>query len=219
VPDKGDWYEADHDTCEIRICNHYAKAKVWTEGFQNGVDPHTSVADRLGINRRYAKTINLGLMTGMGKRALAEDLGVPFEEGRDIVNQYFAGLPELKDFQSASKSQFQRRGFVRTLVGRRCRLESSRFAYKALNRLTQGGNADVIKANMVECDQVANHYGAQLLLSVHDSLSWQTENPKASEAIKKAMENTTTGFIRMSTPLSVTVGHGKTWAEATYFDE
>ena len=215
VADDGyEFVEADYSTCEIRICAHYCGARVWVDGYRSGRDPHTAVSQAMEIERRHAKTINLALMTGSGKNAIAEKLGLPMAEGHALVDQYFSGLPELKKFQRASAAAFKSRGFVSTIGGRRLQLEDPRKDYTALNRLTQGGNADLTKEALVQADKVD---AAELSTAVHDSILFQIEkgNKEARHQVLRAMIDAghTLGF---KIPMGVEYGSGPTWADATF---
>jgi DNA polymerase I len=218
VPDDGnEFVEADYKTCEIRVCAHYCKAKVWTEGYRKGIDPHTSVSDSMSIIRRHAKTINLALMTGSGKKAITEKLGLPDAEGSALVDQYFAGLPELKEFQNQAKRNFRSRGFVSTIGGRRLQLTDPNKDYTALNRLTQGGNADLTKTALVMADQVE---GAVLNMPVHDSLLFQTRIGDDETRTKVLRAMIDAGHeLGFSIPMGVEWGRGMNWGEATFNTE
>lgn len=217
VSDKEYWISADYMTCEIVVCTHYCKARVWVEGFKKGIKAHKAVADELDIPYQHAKTINLGLMTGMGKAALAADLGLPFEEASKVVNKYFRGLPELKIFQNKSTKAFRNRGFVSTLLGRRLRLEEDKFAYKALNRLTQGGNADIIKERMIAMDKVADEVGSRLILNVHDDISFEVDEKDQVSPMIECMKDMS--GVELSIPMGVEWGNGRNWGEATFNEE
>lgn len=219
IPDEGKtWCEADFAACEIRIAAHYCKAKVWVEGFLKGIDPHTAISDEIHIERIHAKRINLAIMTGAGKGKIALELGLPLEEGSRIVDKYFDGLPELREFQRTATNAFRNRGFVSTLLGRRLQLDNPQFAYKAVNRLTQGGNADIIKERMVAMDE---KYGLaiDIMLNVHDSLSFQYPNdaPQFKEAVVAYM--TDMSVVELSLPMQVEYGSGPNWGEATFNTE
>ena len=218
LPDEGhEFVEADYKVCEIRICAHYCQAKVWVEGLRRGIDPHSSVSQAMSIERRHAKTVNLALMTGSGKNAIAEKLGLPMNEGHALVDQYFAGLPELKKFQKSSAAAFRSRGFVATIGGRRLQLADPNRDYTALNRLTQGGNADLSKLALVKASRIN---GAWLNAMVHDSVLFQTEvgDDSARHQVLRAMVDAghDLGF---TVPMGVEWGRGKNWGEATFNTE
>lgn len=226
VPDSKTWWEADFSNCEIRIATHYCGARTWVEGFKNGIDPHTSVANDVGLDRQHAKAINLGIMTGLGANGLAEQLGVSYEEAKKYFDQYYRGLPELKEWQNHAKQVFRSRGYVRTLLGRRLHLEPPKnvkgrlmeFSYRAVNRLTQGGNADLIKAKMVEMDAACANTDSYLMLNVHDSMSWDTDDEGVSKRLQEIMIDMKTGLIKMDVGMKIDVGTGPNWGEATFYE-
>jgi DNA polymerase-1 len=216
IPDKGkEFTEGDFAACEIRICAHYCKAPTWVKGFYNGLDPHTAVANDVGIDRKNAKTINLALMTGSGKSAIAKKLGLSESEGSALVDRYFRGLPELKKFQNDAKNVFSSRGFITTLLGRRLHLADRTKGYTALNRLTQGGNADVCKAAMIAMDKVE---GADLLLTVYDSALVQHDigDDGAKKRSMEAMVDMKAMGVPIEVPMEVECGTGSNWGEATF---
>lgn len=223
VPDTGkQWVSADFSNCEIRIAAHYCMAAAWVNGFvaRPPIDPHTSVANAIGISRQHAKTINLGLMTGMGKKALAEDLGLSLSEGSKVVDQFFDGLPELKKFQNNAKFNFKKRRFVSTLLDRRLQLDDARFAYKAVNRLTQGGNADIIKTKMVEIDEeFLFDDSLDLLINIHDDLNWQSSDEGKDNQVGEIMCDVDNEYIKMRVPMKTDIGRGKNWSEATFYED
>lgn len=213
VPDPGKKFiEADYRTCEIVICTHYCKAKLWLDGFMNGVDPHTSISEGIGITRQHAKTINLAIMTGAGKKEIASQLGIGLVEGSKIVDQYFDGLPELKEFQKISTKNFRNRGFVATLLGRRLQLADPNKGYTGVNRLTQGGNADITKAALIAMDPYV-----ELKMPVHDSVLFQGESINDPE-VQKGMQAMVDvcGDLGLEVPMEAEYGEGINWGEATF---
>jgi DNA polymerase-1 len=144
-------------------------------------------------------------------------LGLPTQEGHALVDQYFSGLPELKTFQRQSGAAFRSRGFVTTIGGRRLQLEDPRKDYTALNRLTQGGNADLTKKALVEADKVDE---TTLATAVHDSVLFQVVkgNHEARDKVLRAMVDAghDLGF---SIPMGVEYGGGNTWGDATFNTE
>ena len=204
--------EFDYSTCEIRICAHYCGAKLWVDGFNNGIDAHTSIADGLTIPRRHAKTINLAIMTGAGKGKIASELGLSEAEGMKVVNDYFDGLPELKEFQKTSTRIFKNRGFMSTLLGRRLQLADPQKAYTALNRLTQGGNADMTKASLIAMDPIVD-----LKMPVHDSnlVQFPRGDDKTMVRAAQAMVDVCAD-LGLKVPMEAEMGRGLNWGEATF---
>ena len=176
------WGSFDYSQQEPRILVHYAKLQN-LEGVDEIVDAynagdadfHQVVADMAGIERKQAKTINLGLMYGMGKNKLMAELGLMKESAEKLIRQYHSKAPFVKQLMDNVSRKANDRGKIRTLGGRACHfdlwqpvqfgvfkplpLEQARkeydeplkraFTYKALNKLIQGSAADMTKKSMV----------------------------------------------------------------------
>lgn len=221
IPEDGNmFWEADYKTCEIRICAHYCGAKLWVDGYKNGIDPHTSIYNGIPVltaldpkmGRQHAKRINLAIMTGAGKAKIAAELGLELKEGLNIVNQYFEGLPELKKFQKQAADYFKGRGFVSTLLGRRLQLADPQKAYTAVNRLTQGGNADITKMSLIAMDSVC-----ELNMPVHDSNLFQT--PIGANSVARSAAQAMVDVceqVGFKLPMEVDLSSGMNWGEATF---
>ena len=163
---------------------HYALATLGSTGVASIADAydkgeadfHKMVAGIADIPRSQAKTINLGLFYGMGKAKLQAQLGVTEEKAKDLLNTYHARVPFVKQLIYQTMDRAQQRGWIRTILGRKCRFDmwepatfgmhkpqtfeeaslehGSRnikraFTYKALNKLIQGSAADMTKKAMV----------------------------------------------------------------------
>ena len=111
---------------------------------------------------------------------------------------------------------------MKTLLGRRGRLESRRFAYKATSKIIQGGNADILKYKLLETDKYLESIGdvANMLLTVHDSFVFQTpdtpEGVEIGENIMKIMTDVQGEPFNLSVPFTVDKGYGKNWKEASF---
>jgi DNA polymerase I-like protein with 3'-5' exonuclease and polymerase domains len=200
-----------------------------------GTDFHQMVADMAGIQRKQAKTIGLGLMYGMGKNKLAEQLDLPVDEASELMTTFHQKVPFLKGTVNAVMKRIEHPasgGAIRTLLGRKCRfplweptqwginkalpyeqavMEYGRsikraFTYKGLNRLIQGSAADQTKAAMVALHRA----GFNLLLQVHDeialSVSAYGEAREAAEIMQNAVE--------LEVPSKVDVEIGPSWGKA-----
>ena len=172
------WGSFDYSQQEPRILVHYAKLQNLmgvdeiVDAYNAGdADFHQVVADMAGIERKQAKTINLGLMYGMGKNKLMAELGLMKESAEKLIKQYHAKAPFVKQLMDNVSRKANDRGKIRTLGGRACHfdlwqpvqfgvfkplpLEQARkeydeplkraFTYKALNKLIQGSAADMTK--------------------------------------------------------------------------
>ena len=216
IPEEGmTWGCFDYSQQEPRLVTHYAaldglyKVSEVLDAYNEGeADFHQIVADMANIPRSQAKTINLGLFYGMGKNKLQAELGISKEDAEDLFRTYHDKVPFVKMLMESVSRRAQDRGYVRTLLGRRCRfplwepnqfgihkplkheealLEHGpgirrAFTYKALNKLIQGSAADMTKKAMVELykEGIVPH------IQVHDELDISVDNN--ADKIKEIME-------------------------------
>ena len=239
IPENGCvWGSFDYSQQEPRILVHYAKLQNLTgvdsivEAYGAGnADFHQAVADLAGIERKQAKTINLGLMYGMGKNKLMAELGLLKEEAEKLIQQYHQKAPFVKQLMDAVSRKANDRGKIRTLQGRVCHfdlwqpsqfgihkplpLEQARkeygeplkraFTYKALNRLIQGSAADMTKKCMVDL------YNEGILphIQIHDEVDISIESDKKAERVIEIMESA----IELKVPNKVDYEKGFNWGD------
>ncbi len=227
---------ADYSQIELRVLAHFSKDPNLVEAFRNNEDIHRRTAALLHdipaeqvtpAQRRAAKTINFGLIYGMGARKLAADLSVPFADAKAFIETYFARFASIKAFFDSVVEMARTEGFVTTLAGRRRPLPDMQSTKpqlraaaerQAVNTLIQGSAADIIKTAMLDAakNKELQALGATMLLQVHDELVFEVPEAHAIEAgrvIDQIMEASGKGY-NLSVPLLVDWGHGKTWAEA-----
>lgn len=224
---------ADYSQIELRILAHVADIAPLKEAFANGVDIHAVTASQMfnvpvgdvkGDLRRSAKTINYGIVYGIGAFGLAQRLGIPQTVARDYIELYFRQYPGIRDYMDKTKVEAREKGFVRTLDGRRCyvpdinnKLPSRRQAAErqAINAPIQGTAADVMKRAMIRVARALEREraGARLLLQVHDELV--LEVPEAEvEATGALVRQVMEDAASFSVPLVADVGHGPSWERA-----
>jgi DNA polymerase I len=217
------WGSCDYRQCEPRLLAHYSRCKVLLDDYINNpnADAHQAVADATGLDRQTGKRANQSLLTGGGAGVLVVKFGLSVQAAQDVFNAYFERLPEIRVLQKESTSIMKRRRYIKTLLGRRCRLLDPNKAYVALNRLLQGGNADVTKLKLVQIDQYLRSEGrpVDMLLAIHDSIDFQfrMESRQAYDECKRIM----TDFgpdqpIHLAVPMPIDEGLGQDWGEATY---
>ena len=244
LPEEGNmWAACDFSSQEPRLLVHYSAlldlpgAEKMADAYRQNPDTdfHQMVADMAGIKRKQAKTIGLGLMYGMGKNKLANELDLPLEEAAELIQNFHTKVPFLRGTVDAVQKRIENPasgGSIRTLLGRKCRfplweptqwgvnkalpyeqavIEYGRsikraFTYKGLNRLIQGSAADQTKAGMIALHKA----GFNLLLQVHDEIALSVysreEALEASEVMKNAVE--------LEVPSKVDVEIGPSWGEA-----
>jgi len=232
------WGTFDYSQQEPRILVHYAKLQnlpgvdeIVASYKAGDADFHQVVADMAGIERKQAKTINLGLMYGMGKNKLMAELGLMKESAEKLIRQYHTKAPFVKKLMDNVSRKANDRGKIRTLLGRACHfdlwqpvqfgvfkplpLEQARkeygdhlrraFTYKALNRLIQGSAADMTKKSMVALYE----NGIVPHIQIHDEVDISVESDKKAEEITKIMESA----VELKVPNKVDYDSGKNWGE------
>lgn len=228
---------ADYSQIELRILAHLSGDKSLLEAFHNDKDIHTATAalifdlDSEAISadqRRMAKTINFGLLYGMGPQKLAQELKISLQEAKDFIERYFSRLGQLKIFYEQILEGARKHGYVTTMAGRRRWLPGiystngqlvAQAQRQAINAVIQGSAADVIKIAMLAVykDSRLREMQASLILQIHDELLLEAPEDKAGEAASimvSLMENVHPGGQSFSIPLLVDSGYGANWAEA-----
>jgi len=243
VPNEGcQWGSFDYSSQEPRLLVHFAASMPdymrhhvvddIVEEFNTGdVDLHQMVADLAGITRKQAKTVNLGIMYGMGVAKLADQLGIPADDAKSLIRQHRDKVPFVKQLADVATKQASENGQIRTLLGRKCRFplwepvtfgvgkplphdEAQKqygkqikraFTYKALNRLIQGSAADQTKQAMLDC----YNEGLTPMLTVHDELCFNIESQEQADRIKEIME---TG-VPLKVPSKIDVDIKPDWGE------
>jgi DNA polymerase-1 len=228
---------ADYSQIELRVAAHFSQDPTLMQAFRDNEDIHTTTAAKvLGVppaqiskeQRRQAKSINFGLLYGMGPFALSRQTGLTLAEAEDFVKNYFARFPGIKTYLDETKRLAAERGYVETLLGRRRYFPQlarsgqvrdaqsavlvARAEREAINAPVQGTAADIMKLAMLRLPAALQKAGlkARLLLQVHDELLLEcpTAEVQATAAITQGvMENA----FPLSIPLGVEVRSGKNW--------
>lgn len=218
LPDDGKiWGSADYSQCEPRLLAHYSGCKVLVDGYTQkpSIDAHTAVAKAANIDRQSGKRLNQALLTGAGNNKAAMMLGLPMDEALKIVDAYFKSMPEIKTLQFEASTIMKKRGYVKSILGRRSRLEGEKFAYKAVNRLLQCSNADMIKLSMVRIDELCRSEGGiDMINNVHDSIDFQYD-PDKEHVYQQALE-IMCDFPQIRVPIEIDEDSGPDWAWASY---
>jgi DNA polymerase I-like protein with 3'-5' exonuclease and polymerase domains len=244
IPEEGKyWAKLDYSQQEPRVLVHYAmtckmeSAQELGNQFINNpdMDFHQAVADMAGITRRDAKTINLGMMYGMGVNKLAAELNRNKEDAQTLFEQYHRRVPFVKELAIETSRAAMSRGFITTLLGRRrnfnlyepsfkgtsyytpAPLEKIKqelgdvpiqraMVHKALNALIQGSSADMTKKAMLT---VYNETGLVPHLQVHDELDYSVESEEQAHKIKALMET----CVKLKVPIKADLTLGNSWTD------
>ena len=226
---------ADYSQIELRIMAHLSGDKTLIAAFQNGEDVHRrTAAEVFGIapenvspeQRRYAKTINFGLIYGMGQYGLAKSLGIDNISAKNFIDRYFARYPGVAEYMQRTKEQAAAQGFVETLFGRRLYLPdihnknaNARAGAEraAINAPMQGTASDLIKRAMIDVSRWLSDdlLQSKLIMQVHDELVLEvpeSELDLVKTNLPELMADVGKGLLNV--PLVAEVGVGENWEEA-----
>ncbi|MCL1947268.1 MAG: DNA polymerase I [Chitinivibrionia bacterium] len=234
IADKGKiLLSADYSQIELRLLAHFSNDQTLISAFKNGIDIHNQTAAKcFGVSadsvsedmRRMAKTINFGLMYGMGAHSLAENLGIPYFQARKFIENYFAQFPTIKNCIENFKETTRKNGFTKTLFGRKMplptihsenRVQRENAERIAINAPVQGSAADIVKIAMLNIHNriKAEKSPMKMLLQVHDEIV--AEVPISDvEAAKKILLEEMTNAAKLSVPLEVEIGVAENWSMA-----
>jgi len=224
---------ADYSQIELRVMAALSADPAMMEAFHQGLDIHTATAARVyGVApaevttemRRTAKMVNFGIIYGISAFGLAQRLGIPRSEGARLIDEYFIQYPGVKDYMDRTIEVAREKGYVETLAGRRRYFRDIRSANAtvrkaaertAINTPIQGTAADMIKIAMVNMDAALKSSGlrARMILQVHDELLFELpaeELPAATTLVRDTMIHA----LKLSVPVVVETGSGRSWFEA-----
>jgi DNA polymerase I-like protein with 3'-5' exonuclease and polymerase domains len=232
VPDKDKLFGVfDYSQQEPRVTLHYAclreykGAKEALEKYIENprVDYHQLVADMakaitgVDIGRKVAKTLNLGMAYGMGINKLSSEIGLTPTQSEPVFKAYHAAVPYVRLLGDEASRIAKKRGYVKTLLGRRRHFQNGKFAHKALNAVIQGGSADMMKQAMVNLDDA----GFEIYNTVHDEInlpiSYVEKDGKAIANKKEilSIEEIMNTSVNIVVPLVVDVEIGKNWGDVS----
>lgn len=234
VPQEGwELLVSDYNQIELRILAHLSQDSGLLAAFSAGTDVHTQIASVVfGVDakkvskeqRERAKAVSYGLAYGMEAFGLGQRLGVPVSEAKSIMDQYFAGFPNLRAYMDQAISDARQHGFSRTEFGR-IRLfpdlltatgpQRAAAERQAMNAGIQGLAADIFKLALVRLDDALRDEGlqARIVLQVHDEVL--VESPKSEKsAVEQVVLESLTNATSLSVPLEISLAWGADWASA-----
>jgi len=233
VPKAGHLFlSADYSQIELVVLAHMADDPGLKGAFAAGIDVHRSTASLIfdvpleqvtAEQRRIAKTINFGVMYGMGTHSLAMDLKIPHSEAKRFIDQYFERYSAVRTFVEETKATSQKTGSVSTLLGHvrtiteinsRSAVERAKAERISVNTVIQGSAADIMKLAMLRVDAMLKEQklGARLLLQIHDELIFEVpeaEIEQTKAVVKEALEHA----VKLSVPLRTSIEVGSNWGD------
>ena len=224
---------ADYSQIELRLMAHISQDPGLLRAFTDGMDVHRATAAEVfnlaaeevtSEQRRYAKTINFGLIYGMGAFGLATSLGIEQKAARDYIDRYFSRFAGVKRYMDDTKASAAAVGYVETLFGRRIELPEIRGGNgplragaerQAINAPMQGTAADLIKLAMLAVQKALDDEGkaTRMVMQVHDELVFEVPDGEV-EWVRVEIPRLMAGVAQLSVPLIAEVGVGLNWDEA-----
>lgn len=234
IPDPGCVFlSADYSQIELRLIADMSGDSEMVGAFLSGDDIHRATAAKVyhtpieevtDTQRRNAKTANFGIIYGISAFGLAERIGIPRVEAKDLIAGYFRTYPGIKEYIDSSVEKARTDGYVTTIMGRKRYLPdiNSRNAVvrsyaerNAVNAPIQGSAADIIKKAMVDIHREMSARGmrSSMIMQVHDELNFNVVPDELAE-VQDIVVRCMAGAYRGRVPLEVSAGTGANWLEA-----
>jgi DNA polymerase-1 len=224
---------ADYSQIEMRIMAHLSEDAGLIEAFASGEDLHAFTASRVFSvepesvshqQRAKIKAMSYGLAYGLSAYGLSRQLGIPPEEARGLMEEYFLRFGGVRDYLRDVVDEARRSGFTETIMGRRRYLpdltsdnrQRREMAERmALNAPIQGSAADIIKVAMLGVDRALTAEGlrSRMLLQVHDELVLEVAAGER-DVVEALVRREMGAACELSVDLDVSVGYGRSWLDA-----
>lgn len=218
----------DYSQIELRLLAHFSRDTVLLDAFNEGKDIHMQTAIALfgeadaPSKRNIAKTVNFGLLYGMGQKKLSDTLGITTKEAKGIIERYFETFPSVKGYFSAIVEQAKEMGYVETLLHRRRYFDfanatpmlKAAYERESVNTVFQGSASDLIKLSMITIDEMIRSEGlhARMLLQIHDELIFEVDEAVADVYARRFVE-VMESVMKLCIPLKTSMHIGHHWGE------
>jgi DNA polymerase I len=218
----------DYSQIELRLLAHFSEDEVLVRAFNEDQDIHLATAivlfgkEEAKSKRNIAKTVNLGLLYGMGQKKLSDTLSISTKEAKEIITKYFENFSSVKNYFASIVEDSKEQGYVETMLRRRRYFDYAkatpmlRAAYEreSVNTKFQGSVSDLIKLSMNKIDEVIQEekLAAKMLLQIHDELIFEVDEDVAQQLgmrFKDIMEN----IYELKIPLKTSLNIGDNWGE------
>lgn len=236
IPSSDDYLilSADYSQIELRIMAYYSKDESLIDAFQQNIDIHTATASKLfnvplgkvdSDMRRVAKTVNFGIMYGLGAFGLSQRLKIPRNKASQIIDNYFDKYPGIKNYIEKTIAETRQKGYAETLMQRRRYFPEINSKNKniqaaaeraAINMPIQGTASDMIKIAMLNIFNKfqENNIKSKMILQVHDEIVidlYKQEESLVRNILEIEMEN---ALPLENIPVKIEIGIGNNWLEA-----
>ncbi len=218
----------DYSQIELRLLAHFSQDKDLMDAFLKGRDIHleTSKAlfgeDLAKEKRSIAKSINFGLVYGMGSKKLSETLNIPLNEAKSYIEAYFKRFPSIKDYLNRMKEEILKTSKAFTLLGRYRVFDfagtndyiKGNYLREGVNAIFQGSASDLLKLGMLKVsERFKNNSSVRLLLQVHDELIFEIEEKNAPELQQEIQRILNDEVYPLRVPLETSAFVAKRWNE------
>ncbi|WP_120886616.1 DNA polymerase I [Helicobacter pylori] len=218
----------DYSQIELRLLAHFSQDKDLMEAFLKGQDIHleTSKAlfgeDLAKEKRSIAKSINFGLVYGMGSKKLSETLNIPLNEAKSYIEAYFKRFPSIKDYLNRMKEEILKTSKAFTLLGRYRVFDftgandyiKGNYLREGVNAIFQGSASDLLKLGMLKVsERFKNNPSVRLLLQVHDELIFEIEEKNAPELQQEIQRILNDEVYPLRVPLETSAFVANRWNE------
>lgn len=224
---------ADYSQIELRVVASASEDENMIRAFLNHEDIHTATASQVyhipgdqvtSEQRRYAKTVNFGILYGISAFGLSERLHIPQSEARQLITDYNQSFPKIEAYMESVLSFARKTGYVETLFGRRRYIRDIKSSNgilrkaaerNAINAPIQGTAADIIKVAMINIYKELNQKGlkTKMVLQVHDELIFDVPKDEL-HLIMEMVPRLMNQAITLKVPLEVEISSGKSWFDA-----
>ncbi|MBD1910484.1 MULTISPECIES: DNA polymerase I [unclassified Leptolyngbya] len=239
---------ADYSQIELRILAHLSQEPILIETYQNNEDVHALTArllfekdDVTSDERRLAKTINFGVIYGMGAQRFARESGFSTAQAKTFIDRFYERYSKVFEYLQQMQREALAQGYVETILGRRRYFNfnttdmqvlrgrdpdsidlnkirardqyDAQLLRAAANAPIQGSSADIIKIAMIRLHEILKQHQSNLLLQVHDELVFEVA-PEEWETLKPEIQSAMESAVSLSVPLKVEMNAGPNWMEA-----
>ncbi|MCW8953515.1 MAG: DNA polymerase, partial [Sulfurimonas sp.] len=218
----------DYSQIELRLLAHFSEDKVLVDAFVNDKDIHMQTAialfgeEKAASKRNVAKTVNFGLLYGMGQKKLSDTLGITTKEAKEIIEKYFESFPTVRAHFRSIVDNSKEFGYVETLLKRRRYFDyenatpmfKAAYERESVNSLFQGSASDLIKLSMNKIHKLIEDekLNAKMLLQIHDELIFEV-NEEEAEVLGNRFKCIMEDIMKLNIPIKASMNIGDNWSE------
>ena len=218
----------DYSQIELRLLAHFSEDAILLDAFRSDKDIHMQTAialfgeEEAASKRSVAKTVNFGLLYGMGQKKLSDTLGITTKEAKGIIERYFESFSTVKTYFRSIVDSSKENGYIETLLKRRRYFDyenatpmfKAAFERESVNSLFQGSASDLIKLSMNEIHKVIRdeNLDAKMLLQIHDELIFEVDAAQA-ESLGNRFKEIMEDIHELNIPLKASMNIGDNWGE------